>query len=46
MPPRRRKPVVDLAAVGARSIPEFEGVHDVWPRGDRGISYGTIRGTS
>ena len=24
-----------LAAIGARSIPEFEGVHDVWPRGDR-----------
>lgn len=24
-----------LAAIGARSIPEFEGVHDVWPRGAR-----------
>lgn len=24
-----------LAAIGARPIPEFEGVHDVWPRGDR-----------
>lgn len=25
----------DLASIGARSIPEFEGVHDVWPRGER-----------
>ncbi|RDI46725.1 hypothetical protein [Nocardia mexicana] len=25
----------ELAAIGARPIPEFEGVHDVWPRGDR-----------
>jgi hypothetical protein len=25
----------DLAAIGARSIPEFDGVHDVWPRGER-----------
>ncbi len=24
-----------LAGIGARTIPEFEGVHDVWPRGDR-----------
>lgn len=24
-----------LAAIGARSIPEFDGVHEVWPRGDR-----------
>lgn len=24
-----------LAAIGARSIPEFHGVHDVWPRGER-----------
>ncbi|MFE6510077.1 hypothetical protein ACFVDI_14935 [Nocardioides sp. NPDC057767] len=24
-----------LAAIGARTIPEFEGVHDVWPRGAR-----------
>ena len=24
-----------LADIGARTIPEFEGVHDVWPRGDR-----------
>ncbi|HJE91714.1 MAG TPA: hypothetical protein K8V11_11980 [Dietzia timorensis] len=24
-----------LAAIGARTIPEFEGVHDVWPRGKR-----------
>ncbi len=25
----------NLSAIGARTIPEFEGVHDVWPRGDR-----------
>ncbi|MFF2083426.1 hypothetical protein ACFVVM_06600 [Nocardia sp. NPDC058176] len=25
----------DLAAIGARVIPEFEGVHEVWPRGER-----------
>ena len=25
----------DLAAIGARAIPEFDGVHDVWPRGER-----------
>lgn len=25
----------DLASIGARSIPEFDGVHEVWPRGDR-----------
>lgn len=25
----------DLAAIGARPIPEFERVHDVWPRGAR-----------
>jgi len=25
----------DLASIGARSIPEFEGVHEVWPRGAR-----------
>ncbi|WP_067606914.1 hypothetical protein [Nocardiopsis listeri] len=24
-----------LADIGARSVPEFEGVHDVWPRGER-----------
>lgn len=24
-----------LTRVGARAIPEFDGVHDVWPRGDR-----------
>ena len=24
-----------LAEIGARTIPEFDGVHDVWPRGDR-----------
>ncbi|HWJ67866.1 MAG TPA: hypothetical protein VNT31_14420 [Nocardioides sp.] len=24
-----------LAQIGARPIPEFDGVHDVWPRGDR-----------
>lgn len=24
-----------LAGTGARPIPEFDGVHDVWPRGDR-----------
>ncbi|MEZ5113200.1 MAG: hypothetical protein R2693_06985 [Nocardioidaceae bacterium] len=23
------------AGIGARSIPEFDGVHDVWPRGER-----------
>lgn len=26
---------VALSPFGARSIPEFDGVHDVWPRGDR-----------
>ncbi|WP_310962532.1 MBL fold metallo-hydrolase [Nocardioides terrisoli] len=25
----------DLTELGIRSIPEFDGVHDVWPRGDR-----------
>lgn len=29
-----------------RPIPEFEGVHQIWPRGDRlahgGLNYGTI----
>lgn len=25
----------DLAAIGARAISEFDGVHDVWPRGER-----------
>lgn len=25
----------DLDAIAARTIPEFEGVHDVWPRGKR-----------
>lgn len=30
------QPAVEgLAAIGARTIPEFAGVHDVWPRGDR-----------
>ncbi|MBB1023612.1 MULTISPECIES: hypothetical protein [unclassified Dietzia] len=24
-----------LEQIGARSIPEFDGVHDVWPRGER-----------
>lgn len=24
-----------LEAIGARTIPEFDGVHEVWPRGDR-----------
>ncbi len=24
-----------LAAIGARSIPEFDGVHAIWPRGER-----------
>lgn len=27
--------VTALSAAGARPIPEFAGVHDVWPRGDR-----------
>lgn len=27
--------VTDLGALRARPIPEFEGVHDVWPRGQR-----------
>ncbi|NLU63093.1 hypothetical protein HCA61_12560 [Rhodococcus sp. HNM0563] len=26
---------VELSNIGARTIPEFEGVHDVWPRGER-----------
>lgn len=25
----------NLTTIGARSIPEFDGVHDVWPRGER-----------
>lgn len=25
----------DLASIGARAIPEFDGVHEVWPRGRR-----------
>lgn len=25
----------DLSAIGAREIPEFAGVHDIWPRGKR-----------
>ena len=25
----------DPASIGARAIPEFAGVHDVWPRGER-----------
>ena len=24
-----------LSEIGARPIPEFDGVHDIWPRGDR-----------
>ena len=24
-----------VETIGARTIPEFDGVHDVWPRGDR-----------
>ena len=28
-------PTQVLDDIGARSIPEFDGVHDVWPRGDR-----------
>jgi hypothetical protein len=28
-------PVTALDAIGARAIPEFDGVHDVWPRGER-----------
>ena len=24
-----------LEQIGARTIPEFDGVHDIWPRGDR-----------
>ena len=26
---------ISLSAIGVRSIPEFDGVHDVWPRGAR-----------
>lgn len=29
------QPDHDLAATGARPVPEFDGVHDVWPRGER-----------
>ncbi len=25
----------DLGTLGIRTIPEFDGVHDVWPRGER-----------
>lgn len=28
-------PAGDLTAIGARPIPELEGVHEVWPRGNR-----------
>lgn len=28
-------PTPALAGIGARAIPEFDGVHDVWPRGER-----------
>ena len=28
-------PTTALAGIGARTIPEFDGVHDVWPRGER-----------
>ena len=24
-----------LDAIGARAIPEFNGIHDIWPRGKR-----------
>lgn len=27
--------LTDLTSIGARTIPEFDGVHEVWPRGDR-----------
>ncbi|MDX1511000.1 MAG: hypothetical protein R3249_06620 [Nitriliruptorales bacterium] len=27
--------MTDLASIGARAIPEFDGVRDVWPRGKR-----------
>ncbi len=27
--------VTTLTEIGARAIPEFDGVHDVWPRGER-----------
>ena len=26
---------ISLGSIGARTIPEFDGVHDVWPRGER-----------
>ena len=32
---RDRADHAQLASIGARPIPEFEGVHDVWPRGER-----------
>lgn len=31
----REDSMIDLDAIGARPIPEFDGVHDVWPRGQR-----------
>lgn len=36
--PSLREPVEadsTLDRIGARTIPEFDGVHDIWPRGDR-----------
>src|SRR3954468_4164982 len=31
----RRASATSLEPTGARSVPEFDGVHDVWPRGER-----------
>jgi len=31
----RRASATSLESIGARSVPEFDGVHDVWPRGER-----------
>lgn len=33
--PSRDGASTELAAIGAREIPEFDGVHEVWPRGER-----------
>ena len=37
LPTQQQKQSSDtmLEQIGARSIPEFDGVHDIWPRGDR-----------
>jgi hypothetical protein len=35
MATRQNERNTSLSDIGARTIPEFDGVHDVWPRGER-----------